>query len=219
MVSIGGQVYPSASYANPYRYLAILQVFASYDSVLQQQLLGGTFGEFGGRDSSPPARNSWGVGVFRYYFGYIPWTTAILKRAARLTRKIMRVNNSLHCNGSVARVYLPRKKGGRGISSVYAVYEQELVSAVCYLQTTDDPDLRALVSFLGQNDEKDNILCRAQTVINKYVPDVVLSDRGPIDEDGEAIPRNVLVRLVRAGQWEKLEEELLTCKIHGTYQQ
>ncbi len=42
-------------------------------------------------------------------------------------------------------------------------------------------------------------------MINKYVPDVVLSDRGPIDEDGEAIPRKVLVRLMRAS------------KIHGTY--
>ncbi len=40
---------------------------------------------------------------------------------------------------------------------------------------------------------------------------VVLSDRGPIDVDGEAIPRKVLVGLVKAGQWEKLEEELLTC--------
>ncbi len=40
IVTIGGQVYPSASDANPYRYLGILQVFASHDSVLQQQLLG-----------------------------------------------------------------------------------------------------------------------------------------------------------------------------------
>ncbi len=147
VVTIDGQVYPSASDANPYRYLVILQVFASHSSALQQKLLREYLWRIRRTWRSQlttrkvEVTNSWGVGVFRYYFGYIPWNVAILTKADRLTRKIMRASNSLHCNSSVARVYLPRKKGGRGSSSVHSVYEQELVSAVCYLQTTDDPDL------------------------------------------------------------------------------
>ena len=222
VVTIDGQVYPSATDANPYRYLGILQVFASHSSTLQKQLLGEylrrirTIWRFRLISSRKvEMTNSWGVGVFRYYFGYIPWDTAVLTKADLMTREIMRVNNSMHCSSSVSRVYLPRKKGGRGIISVKAVYEQELVSAVCYLQTTNDPDLQALVSFLNQANDDENILTRAQGIIDNYKLGIAFSQNGPIDENGEAVSRRILVGLIKTGQWKQLEDVLMDRKIHG----
>ena len=43
------------------------------------------------------------------------WTKDELANLDRTTQKIMSMNGALHTKSNVARLYLPRKEGGRGL--------------------------------------------------------------------------------------------------------
>ena len=62
--------------------------------------------------------NAWAIGVMRYSGGIIDWTKEELQIMDRKTRKIMTLNRCLHPRSSVARLYMKRKEGGRGLISV-----------------------------------------------------------------------------------------------------
>ena len=58
--------------------------------------------------------NTWAVGVVRYSAGMVDWTMEEMVNMDRRTRKILAMNGCLHTRSNVARLYLPRKEGGRG---------------------------------------------------------------------------------------------------------
>ena len=58
--------------------------------------------------------NTWAVSIPKYSAAFIDWTKEELKELDRKTRKYLTIYNSLHPRDSVARLYLPRKLGGRG---------------------------------------------------------------------------------------------------------
>ena len=57
--------------------------------------------------------NIWAVGVVRYSAGIVDWTLEEIANMDRRTRKILTMNGCLHTRSNVARLYLPRKEGGR----------------------------------------------------------------------------------------------------------
>ena len=63
------------------------------------------------------AINTWAVAVLRYSGGILDWTKEELQNMDRKTRKIMTINHALHPRANVARLYLPRNEGGRGLKS------------------------------------------------------------------------------------------------------
>ena len=69
--------------------------------------------------------NSWAVGVIRYSGGIVDWTKEELVCLDRKTRKILNMFRALHCRSSIARLYLKRKEGGRGLISVQECVEME----------------------------------------------------------------------------------------------
>ena len=64
------------------------------------------------------ALNTWAVAVLRYSGGILDWTKEELENMDRKTRKLMTINRALHPRANVARLYLPRSEGGRGLKSV-----------------------------------------------------------------------------------------------------
>ena len=62
--------------------------------------------------------NAWAIGVMRYSGGIIDWTKEELQDMDRKTRKIMTLNRCLQARSSVARLYMKRKDGARGLISV-----------------------------------------------------------------------------------------------------
>ena len=64
------------------------------------------------------AVNTWAVPVVRYSGGVVDWTKEELENIDRKTRKLMTINKALHPRARVARLYLPREVGGRGMKSV-----------------------------------------------------------------------------------------------------
>ena len=62
--------------------------------------------------------NTWAVGVIRYSAGMVDWTMEEMASMDRRTRKILETNSSLHTRSNAARLYLPRKEGGRGLIGI-----------------------------------------------------------------------------------------------------
>ena len=61
--------------------------------------------------------NTWAVSVLRYSAGIVDWTVEELVSMDR-TWKILAMNGCMHTRSNVARLYLPRKEGGRGLISI-----------------------------------------------------------------------------------------------------
>ena len=64
------------------------------------------------------AINTWAVPVIRYSAGIVDWTKEDLENIDRKTRKLMTINKALHPRACVARLYITRSEGGRGMQSV-----------------------------------------------------------------------------------------------------
>ena len=62
--------------------------------------------------------NTKAVSLLRYSAAFLDWTGAKLKQMDRRTRKLMTIHWALNPKSDVARIYLSRKEGGRGLVSV-----------------------------------------------------------------------------------------------------
>ena len=56
----------------------------------------------------------WAVSLMRYGASILGWNTNELQKLDRKTRKIMTINKELHPRSEVARIYVSRRRGGRG---------------------------------------------------------------------------------------------------------
>ena len=56
--------------------------------------------------------NTCAVSLMRYVAGAIKWNKEELQGIDRESRKIMAMNKELHPRSDLARIYVPRKKGG-----------------------------------------------------------------------------------------------------------
>ena len=63
------------------------------------------------------AANTWAVSLMRYGAGTIKWNKQELQEIDRKPRKIVTMNKELHPRSDVAKIYVTREKGGRGLIS------------------------------------------------------------------------------------------------------
>ena len=63
------------------------------------------------------AINIWAVSLMRYGAGILKWNKNELQKIDRKTRKVMTINKEIHLRSDVARIYVSRKRGGRGLQS------------------------------------------------------------------------------------------------------
>ena len=61
--------------------------------------------------------NQWAFGVVRYSAGTVDWTRGDLELLDRNTRKILACNGLFNLRANVARLYLKRCEGGKGLIS------------------------------------------------------------------------------------------------------
>ena len=78
--------------------------------------------------------NAWAVGVICYSAGIVDWTMEELVSMNRRTRKILAMNGCMHTRSNVARLYLPRKEGGRGLISIEECVRKESKSLYSYFR-------------------------------------------------------------------------------------
>ena len=62
--------------------------------------------------------NTWAVPLVRYSRPFLKWTRDELKQMDQRTRKLMAMHKALHPRDDVDRLYISRKEGGRGLTSI-----------------------------------------------------------------------------------------------------
>ena len=129
----------------PYKYLGILES----DNINHQEMKSNIKKEYLSRikailksklnsGNTVKAMNTWAVPVVRYSAGIVDWTKEELENMDRKTRKLMTINKALHPRASVARLYIQRNDGGRGIQSVEECVNLERRALGQYLKHSED---------------------------------------------------------------------------------
>ena len=109
------------------------EYFSRLRAVLKSKLNGG---------NTVKAINTWAVPVVRYSGGIVDWTKEDIENMDRKTRKLMTIHRALHPRSSVARLYLPRKSGGRGMQSIEDCINIEKRALGQYLKHNEDEWLK-----------------------------------------------------------------------------
>ena len=78
----------------------------------------------------------------RYGAGTIKWNKEELQEIDRKSRKIMTMNKELHPRSDVARIYVPREKGGRGLISCESCVRTEENNLSWYVRNSEEALLR-----------------------------------------------------------------------------
>ena len=105
--------------------------------------------------------------ILRYGFGVLRWTQAELRGIDRKSRKIMTKYKFHHPKSDTNRLYIPRKFGGRGITSAIDCYQQECIGLANYLhKNTWDP----LVTIVKRSES------RTQRGIMSFVRDCTMEE-------------------------------------------
>ena len=99
--------------------------------------------------------NAWAVSVLRYSAGIVDWTVEDLVSMDRRTRKSLVMNGCMHTRSNIARLYLPRKEGGRGLISTEACVRKKSKSLHGHLRETTEWMLQAAVKKVL--DEEENL--------------------------------------------------------------
>ena len=126
----GGKVIKSLQEGESYKYLRILEADKFLEEkmklnvskkyirrlrkVLKSKLNGGNLVR---------GVNTWTVSLLRYSAAFVSWRKSELQAIDRKTRKLFTIYGALHPKSDVDRLYIPRKKGGRGLISIEDIIE------------------------------------------------------------------------------------------------
>ena len=100
--------------------------------------------------------NAWAVSLLRYSAGIVDWTVEEMASMDTKTRKILAMHRCMHTRSNVARLYLPRKEGGRGLIGIEECVRKESKSLHNYLKETAEWMLQAALKE-KVIDEKENL--------------------------------------------------------------
>jgi len=90
------------------------------------------------------AINTYAVPVIRYSAGIVEWTKIEQQNLDRKTRKLLTLNGALHPRSDVDRLYIPRDEGGRGLTSIEDMVEQEKLTLRDYIERKKDKLIEAV---------------------------------------------------------------------------
>lgn len=107
------------------------------------------------------AINTWAVAILRYGGGILDWKTEELKAMDRRSRKFLAMYGALHPKSDVDRLYIPRKKGGRGLAGCEKSVKAEVNSIGWYIHNSDEP-------LLQEVQEKEIVEARDCVSKNEY---------------------------------------------------
>ena len=78
------------------------------------------------------------ISLLRYSAAFLDWTGTELEQMERRTRKLMTMHQTLNPRSDVARIYLPRKKVGRGPISVENKVKLAILGLERYILTSEE---------------------------------------------------------------------------------
>ena len=81
--------------------------------------------------------NTWTISLLRYSAAFLDWTGVELKQMDR-TRKLMTMHRALNPKSDIARIYLSRKNGERGLTSVEDTVKLAILGLERYVLTSEE---------------------------------------------------------------------------------
>ena len=101
------------------------------------------------------AINNWAVPVIRYTACIVDWTIAELEDLDRKTMKLMTAHRTLHPQSDIARLYLPRRIGRRGLLQIRQTVEEEIRNlSECISSSTESALKEVITEGLTVEDTK-----------------------------------------------------------------
>ena len=82
--------------------------------------------------------NNWAVPLVRYLGHFLKWTRDELKQRDQRTRKVMIMHKALHLRDDVDRLYVSRKEGGRGLTSIEGSVNASIQRLEDYRENTNE---------------------------------------------------------------------------------
>ena len=86
--------------------------------------------------------NTLAVPLVRYSGPFLKWTREELKQMDQRTRKLMTMHKALHPRDDVDRLYVSRKEGGRGLSSIEDSVGTSIHRLENYIKNTKEDSLQ-----------------------------------------------------------------------------
>ena len=102
------------------------------------------------------AINTWALPVIRYTAGIINWTEQQIKTLDTNTRKLLTIYGVHHPKADVARLYVRRQEGGRGLGSVRQTIRNEEHAIAYYLNNQQDSLSQSIKQHLKLRTPKQN---------------------------------------------------------------
>ena len=100
------------------------------------------------------AINAWAIGVVRYSAGVLDWSDRELKVLDVKTRKRLSLFGVFHEKSGVARLYMKRKNGGRGLISVIDCVREEELGLFGYVKESEEWMLKVVGETLEVGETK-----------------------------------------------------------------
>lgn len=95
--------------------------------------------------NSITAINTWALPVVGHTFGVLKWSPTDLQALDRMVRTLLTSHRSHHPNSSVARLYISRMKGGRGLLSIESNHLKQKLNLINHFNNTNLPLYHALI--------------------------------------------------------------------------
>ena len=96
--------------------------------------------------------NTWAVPLVRYSGPFLKWTRDELKQVDQRTRKLMTMHKALHPRDDIDRLYVSRKEGGKGLTSI----EDSVDVSIQWLEDYIEKHERGLITAI-RNDTDNTI--------------------------------------------------------------
>ena len=87
--------------------------------------------------------NTWAVSLLRYSAAFVSWRKGELQAIDRKTRKLFTIYGALHPKSGVDRLYIPRKKGRRGLISIEDCVELAIRCLEVYVHGSEERLIQA----------------------------------------------------------------------------
>ena len=105
--------------------------------------------------------NTWAVPLVRYSGPFLKWTREELKQIDQRIRKLMTMHKALHPRDDVDRLYVSRKEGGRGLTSIEDTVDESIQRLEDYIEKHE----RGLITTIRV--DTDNTIDERVTTIRK----------------------------------------------------
>ena len=143
------------------------------------------------------AINELAIAILSYSFGIINWYQSELNSLDVKTRKWLTMYKIIYRNQCLSRIYLPRSKGGMGLTEINQLHRATIVSIGQYLRSCNRKEIKMVKEHQEARESDQTSTYKLATVYSEHINE---------EKETTEKPATVLARKTRAkytNQWQK----------------